>query len=180
MNISSLASLPPEAVRAALAQLSDDECEALIHDWRFIGRDEQIAPDGDWLTWLILAGRGFGKTRTGAEWAREQIKAGEKKNGPAPSGVFKTLPPRLPALMHAEAVWKQIQKRQLPGVQQVDPARIRELGATLTDEELGRRLFELAAAARQRELDPEGALRRMTAQVMHDVEEQAPAAVRPA
>lgn len=68
--------MPPEAVRAALAQLSDDECEALIHDWRFIGRDEQIAPDGDWLTWLILAGRGFGKTRTGAEWAREQIKAG--------------------------------------------------------------------------------------------------------
>lgn len=63
-------------MKAALASLTDDECEALIHDWRFLARDEQIAPDGDWLTWLILAGRGFGKTRTGAEWAREQVKAG--------------------------------------------------------------------------------------------------------
>jgi phage terminase large subunit-like protein len=33
------------------------------------GRAEQIPPDGDWFVWLILAGRGWGKTRTGAEWA---------------------------------------------------------------------------------------------------------------
>ncbi|MFI5356172.1 MAG: MazG family protein [Opitutales bacterium] len=110
----------------------------------------------------------------------EQIKAGEKKNGPAAAGVFKALPPRLPALMLAEAVWKQIEKRQLAGAEGVDRARIRELGATLTDEELGRRLFELAAAARSRELDPEGALRRATAQLMHDVEHHAQAAARPA
>lgn len=40
-----------------------------------------MAPDGDWLTWLILAGRGFGKTRTGAEWAREELKAGASRLG---------------------------------------------------------------------------------------------------
>lgn len=35
-------------------------------------RPNQIPPDGDWLTWLIVAGRGFGKTRVGAEWIVEQ------------------------------------------------------------------------------------------------------------
>lgn len=35
-----------------------------------------MPPDGDWRTWLILAGRGFGKTRTGAEWVREQVEKG--------------------------------------------------------------------------------------------------------
>lgn len=48
-----------------------------MHDWRFFARPNQIAPSGDWQTWLVLAGRGFGKTRTGAEWVREQIKAGK-------------------------------------------------------------------------------------------------------
>lgn len=40
--------------------------------WQARARPNQITPDGDWLTWVILAGRGWGKTRTGAEdaaWA---------------------------------------------------------------------------------------------------------------
>ncbi len=41
-------------------------------DWaNFAARDDQKAPDGDWLTWLVLGGRGAGKTRTGAEWVRD-------------------------------------------------------------------------------------------------------------
>jgi len=36
--------------------------------WEILSRPDQRAPEGDWLTWLILAGRGWGKTRTGAEW----------------------------------------------------------------------------------------------------------------
>jgi phage terminase large subunit-like protein len=40
--------------------------------WRTIARPNQIAPAGDWLVWLLLAGRGFGKTRTITEWANEQ------------------------------------------------------------------------------------------------------------
>lgn len=73
----------PETVRRkALASLTDDQCRQLLHDWRFFARESQVAPpdrkdDGTlWQIWLILAGRGFGKTRTGAEWIREQIKAG--------------------------------------------------------------------------------------------------------
>ena len=36
-------------------------------------------PDGDWRTWLIMAGRGFGKTRAGAEWVRAVAEDGEAR-----------------------------------------------------------------------------------------------------
>lgn len=107
------------------------------------------------------------------EW--EKIKATERKNGPAvPAGaVFKDLPPRLPGLMFAEAVWKQIEKKGLPAAGAVDVARVRELGAALDAEALGRALFELAAAARAKGLDPEGAVRLHATRVMRDVESSA-------
>jgi phage terminase large subunit-like protein len=41
--------------------------------WRATRRPNQAPPDGDWRTWLVMAGRGFGKTRMAAEWVREQI-----------------------------------------------------------------------------------------------------------
>lgn len=64
----------PESERAArLAALSDVEADALLHDWTFWARPDQLAPDGTWTYWLILAGRGFGKTRTGAEWVRRAV-----------------------------------------------------------------------------------------------------------
>lgn len=44
--------------------------DVLENDWHAIARPEQRPPPGDWSTWLILAGRGAGKTRTGAEWVR--------------------------------------------------------------------------------------------------------------
>lgn len=73
--------MAPGEISRALASLTDDECEQLLHDWRFFARPEQLEPEGDWQIWLILAGRGFGKTRTGAEWAREQVKAGASRLG---------------------------------------------------------------------------------------------------
>jgi phage terminase large subunit-like protein len=43
--------------------------------WEEVARPNQIPPDSEWLIWLILSGRGWGKTRTGAEWlANEAIK----------------------------------------------------------------------------------------------------------
>ncbi len=48
------------------------EYEASWHHW---ARDEQLAPAGDWTVWMIMAGRGFGKTRAGAEWVREIAEA---------------------------------------------------------------------------------------------------------
>jgi phage terminase large subunit-like protein len=50
--------------------------ETLANSWRLKARPEQLPPAGDWLTWLILAGRGWGKTRTGAEWIQEQVLTG--------------------------------------------------------------------------------------------------------
>lgn len=47
--------------------------EAARYDWRAKARPEQVAPSGAWRTWLILAGRGWGKSRSGAEWVREQV-----------------------------------------------------------------------------------------------------------
>lgn len=100
----------------------------------------------------------------------EQIKATEKKNGPEQKGVFKEMPPRLPALMFAEAVMKQIEKKSLPADGVVDAAAIKQRADGLTEAEAGRRLFELAAACRQAGIDPEMALRKECDRVMRDVE----------
>lgn len=119
---------------------------------------------------------GTGKLETSeqviVEW--EKIKATEKKNGPAgESKVFKELPPRLPALMFAESVWKQIEKKQLPAAGVVDTAQVHALGKQLDETTLGKMLFELTAAARAKGLDPEGALRLHATQVMREIEEKA-------
>jgi predicted phage terminase large subunit-like protein len=47
--------------------LTPEELSQLEHCWAFWARPNQKPPPGDWFVWLILAGRGFGKTRTGAE-----------------------------------------------------------------------------------------------------------------
>jgi phage terminase large subunit-like protein len=41
---------------------------AHAHDWELTARPEQLPPEGDWRTWLMMGGRGSGKTRAGAEW----------------------------------------------------------------------------------------------------------------
>ncbi len=53
-----------------LAGLSEAEIAALGHDWAFWARDDQWVPEGDWTQWLLVGGRGSGKTRAGAEWVR--------------------------------------------------------------------------------------------------------------
>lgn len=47
----------------------------LKYTWKAWARDNQLAPAGDWSTWVIKAGRGFGKTRSGAEWVNEKAQA---------------------------------------------------------------------------------------------------------
>ncbi len=55
---------------AALRGLSEEERRELRYHWRLWARERQLPPPGDWTTWLVMAGRGFGKTRAGAEWVR--------------------------------------------------------------------------------------------------------------
>jgi phage terminase large subunit-like protein len=75
--LSSLAALPATDRAQLLAQLTPRQAEELVHDWRVWARPAQLLPEGDWDTWLILSGRGWGKTRTGAEagrwWAKMPI-----------------------------------------------------------------------------------------------------------
>jgi phage terminase large subunit-like protein len=71
-----IASLPKAQRDALLNQLTEAEVEDLWFDWRFHARPNQIEPPGDWRTWLLLAGRGFGKTRTGGETVRAWAESG--------------------------------------------------------------------------------------------------------
>jgi phage terminase large subunit-like protein len=68
-----LASLPEQEREQALQKISTRTKAQLAYLWSFWARPSQIAPPGDWVTWLILAGRGFGKTRTGSEWVRSIV-----------------------------------------------------------------------------------------------------------
>ena len=71
-----LASQNASARQEILAGLSDEELAELEYDWLFWGRKNQIAPEGDWSTWLALAGRGFGKTEAGAQWVKQRVVGG--------------------------------------------------------------------------------------------------------
>ncbi len=64
-----------------LDSLTQEEHEGFLKDWFFLARSEQLAPAGDWANWIYLAGRGAGKTRTGAEWVRSQVRAGFRRGG---------------------------------------------------------------------------------------------------
>jgi phage terminase large subunit-like protein len=73
-NIGALLELSPAERAKLLAALSDKQCDELFYDWSLWARDDQRPPPGDWIYWLILAGRGAGKTRAGAEAVREWAK----------------------------------------------------------------------------------------------------------
>lgn len=63
---------------SAIHKLSDEEAMSLLYDWKFWARPEQQIPKGDWLVWMLLSGRGAGKTRTGAEYIIERVRQGFK------------------------------------------------------------------------------------------------------
>jgi phage terminase large subunit-like protein len=103
-----LASMPADERQAYLSSLSAEETEFLLHDWRFWARPDQLAPEGAWRCWLLLGGRGSGKTRSASEWIRDQIESGRRRNigiiGPTadavrriqvegPSGLLAVAPP---------------------------------------------------------------------------------------
>lgn len=60
--------------RLLLQTLQAAADEARMPRWETIARPNQLAPAGDWDTWLVLAGRGFGKTRVGSEWAHTKAR----------------------------------------------------------------------------------------------------------
>ena len=69
-RVKALLDLSPCERRAVLECMSERQRRPLRHSWQLWAHEGQVAPDEEWLIWLILAGRGFGKTRAGAEWVR--------------------------------------------------------------------------------------------------------------
>ena len=68
--------LPESERKEAIQALTPNQAEAFLYDWPSHARPEQLPPPGDWHTWLILAGRGFGKTRAGLEYVRAVAESG--------------------------------------------------------------------------------------------------------
>jgi phage terminase large subunit-like protein len=79
-----------DALSQFLAGLGPRQLHALLTDWPTFARPDQLPPGTGanglpWTVWLVLGGRGAGKTRTGAEWVRAAVK-GDAKRGVAPLG----------------------------------------------------------------------------------------------
>ena len=64
------AAASPSRRRQFVASLDQEERNLWEDDFLNTAHPGQLPPDGDWLTWLVMGGRGFGKTRAGAEWVR--------------------------------------------------------------------------------------------------------------
>lgn len=68
-----LASEPPEVREAFLDSLSPGALLALPYVFEFWALEHQLPPAGNWRTWVIMGGRGAGKTRAGSEWVRSEV-----------------------------------------------------------------------------------------------------------
>lgn len=65
-------------ILAAIASMDDASAKAILYDWKFWARPDQIMPDHEsWFIYLLLTGRGWGKTRTASEWIISRARAGK-------------------------------------------------------------------------------------------------------
>lgn len=102
-----------------------------------------------------------------ARW--DEIKSQEKSRGTEAEMPFKELPLRLPALLFALDVYKQIQKKRLATDGSMDEGRLNRLGGGMTEARAGEMLFEIVAACRLARIDPESALRRYVKKVVNRI-----------
>ena len=104
----------------------------------------------------------------------EQVKAEEKKqkgiSNENPS-IFKKLPPRLPALLFANDIYKRAEKADVEDRLSLDKGKIDSMAQNLDQEKAGRALFELVAACRKSGLDPEACLRDFASKQMQEAED---------
>ncbi|MBL8905877.1 MAG: DNA-packaging protein [Rhizobiales bacterium] len=88
------------AIRRIVKRLDGEILEDLIDDWPQWGRKDQTPPaPGNWEVWLVLGGRGAGKTRTGAEWVKARVK-GNFDQGLKPAGRIALVAPTLAEARH--------------------------------------------------------------------------------
>ncbi|MGL5116146.1 MAG: DNA-packaging protein, partial [Beijerinckiaceae bacterium] len=114
--------LTPDPLASFLATLTRRQIEAVNCDWPFWARPDQLPPErgqggGDWTVWLVMGGRGAGKTRAGAEWIRS-LAMGNPKRGVAPVG-------RLALVGETFADVRDVMVDGVSGLLAVHPARDR-------------------------------------------------------
>src|SRR5690554_543054 len=85
------------AEREALVRsLPEGHARALAETFAEWAHAGQVAPAGEWRTWVLMAGRGFGKTRAGAEWVLEAVRSAQAHPRPLPqAGGERRSPSRL-------------------------------------------------------------------------------------
>jgi phage terminase large subunit-like protein len=115
-----LSSLDPSEQTAMIEQMAPRDRTGLmeiLHDWTLYARPKQLAPPGDWYVWVCQGGRGAGKTRTGAEYVRSRVDAGEWRTvniaGPTDGDVIDYMllgTPEAPGLM---GIWPPHQRPKL-------------------------------------------------------------------
>lgn len=75
-----LAELPEEIYNELFKGYTEEDFKMMAYDWSMWGRPEQMPPDDNsWHIFLALAGRGWGKSRAGAEWIRKKVEEAEAK-----------------------------------------------------------------------------------------------------
>jgi len=75
-----LAALSPDQRHAVLEGLSAAELRTLEFNWEVWRQPHQTPPPQPWRLWLLMAGRGAGKSWTGAQWVRNEIESGRRKS----------------------------------------------------------------------------------------------------
>ena len=72
-------------VAKTLSRLHNDnlkrQADEWLSSWDNLARHDQLPPNSDWMIWLLLGGRGAGKTRAGAEWVRGRVADGARRVG---------------------------------------------------------------------------------------------------
>ncbi|MBL4807906.1 MAG: ATP-binding protein, partial [Rhodobacteraceae bacterium] len=76
-----------DALSDALSDLSPNALVSLPWLFELWALGHQLPPEGEWTTWVILGGRGAGKTRAGAEWVRAQVEGA----GPLDAGLCRNV-----------------------------------------------------------------------------------------
>lgn len=74
--LDALAAQPSDVRRTVLREMPPPLARALAEEWWWQAHGGQMEPEGDWRVWAIVAGRGFGKTRAGAEWVWARAREG--------------------------------------------------------------------------------------------------------
>ncbi len=100
-----------------LTDMDDISCKELLFDWSFWARKNQMPPtQEEWACWLVLAGRGFGKTRMGAEWVRSLV------CGPSPLMAVRDAPPRIALVAETAADGREVMIEGESGLLAISPS----------------------------------------------------------